>query len=68
MGQNETAGHNETVALLCVVVSTRMGVREIYIYSREHEAILLNHKQKKWQKEAMMSMKKGIFNVQSAYF
>ena len=68
MGQNETAGHNETVALLCVVVSTRTGVREIYIYSREHEAILLNHKQKKWQKEAMMSMKKGIFNVQSAYF
>ena len=68
MGQNETAGHNETVALLCVVVSTRMGVREIYIYSREHEPILLNHKQKKWQKEAMMSMKQGIFNVQSAYF
>ena len=68
MGQNETAGHNETVALLCVVVSTRTGVREIYIYSREHEAILLNHKQKNGKKEAMMSMKKGIFDVQFAYF
>ena len=59
MGQNETAGHNETVALLCVVVSTRMGVREIYIYSREHEAILLNHKQKKWQKRSHDVNEKG---------
>ena len=59
MGQNETAGHNETVALLCVVVSTRTGVREIYIYSREHEAILLNRKQKKWQKRSHDVNEKG---------
>ena len=41
---------------------------EIYIASQELEAILLNHQQEEWQKEAMMWMKKDIFHVQSAYF
>ena len=55
-GQNETAGHKnkETVVLLCVPESVRMRVREIYISSRKHEAIFLNHQQEKQQKEVMM--------------
>ena len=44
-GQNETVGHNETVALLWVPESRRARVCEIYISSRELEAILLNHQQ-----------------------
>ena len=66
--QNETAGHNDTVVLLWVPESTWMRVCEIYIASREREAILLNHQQEKWQKDAMMWMKKDIFQKRSAYF
>ena len=46
--RNEAAEHNETVVLLWVLVSTQAGACKIYIFSREHEAILLNHKQEKW--------------------
>ena len=65
---NETAGHNETVILLWVLVSTRTWVCKIYISSRELEAILLNHKQEKYQKEAMMCIMIDIFDARSAYF
>ena len=61
-------GHNETVVLLWVLESTWTRVCEIYVASQELEAILLNHQQEKWQKEAMMWMKKNIFYVRSAYF
>ena len=43
-------------------------VCEIYIVSRKLGAILLNQQEEKWQKEAMMWMKKDIFHVRSAYF
>ena len=36
-------------------------MREIYIASRELRAILLNHQQEKWQKEAMVWMKTVSF-------
>ena len=66
--QNETVGHNETVVLLWVLVSTRTWVCKIYISSRELETILLNRKQEKYQKEAMILIKIDIFDVRSAYF
>ena len=66
--QNETAGYNETVVLLWVPESISTQVCEIYIASRKIEAILLNHQQEKWQKEAIMWMKKNIFHLRFAYF
>ena len=46
--------------MLWVLVSTRTWVCKIYISSRELEAILLNHKQEKYQKEAIMWIKIDI--------
>ena len=47
MGQNETAGHNETVVLLWVPESIWTRVCQIYIASWKLDAILLNHHQEK---------------------
>ena len=66
LGEEDTAGHNETVALLWVLVPAQTWVCKIYISSRELEAILLNHKQEKYLKEVMMSIKIDIFDVRPA--
>ena len=60
-GQNETVGHNETVVLLWVSESTCTRDSGIYIASREYEAILLKYWQEKWQKDALMWMKRISF-------